>query len=152
AGALSNLGVIAMRRQSWAKAMTYLKKAAKLAPQVAGVRLNIGLVYFKEGDYYNAISPVKSVVRDEPGSVQARYLLGLCYFFTEQASEAAATLESLWAQESSNMNFLYVLAAGAHLAGKQDLEDKALAQLVEVGQDKPEFHLLIGKAYLNHQD
>src|SRR6267154_2712694 len=42
-GAYSNLGVIAMRRQAWPKALSYFQKAAELAPDVAGVRLNIGL-------------------------------------------------------------------------------------------------------------
>jgi tetratricopeptide (TPR) repeat protein len=152
AGAFSNLGVIAMRRQAWTKALAYLEKAAQLAPAVSGIRLNIGLVYFREGDYHRAISPLKSVLHDGSGSLQAQYLLGLCYFFTDRAAEAVQTLEPLWSQESSNMNFLYVLGAGAHLAGKEELEDRALARLVEVGQDTPEFHLLLGKAHLNRLD
>lgn len=152
AGAYSNLGVIAMRRQAWPKALSYFQKAAELAPDVAGVRLNIGLVYFKQGHYYRAISPLKRVVQSQPDSLQARYLLGLCYFFTEQYQPAIATLEPLWPRESSDMNYLYVLSAGADLAGNKDLEDRALARLVEVGQNQPEFHLLLGKAYLNHQD
>jgi tetratricopeptide (TPR) repeat protein len=151
AGAFSNLGVIAMRRQDWPQALADLKKAARLAPKVVGVRLNIGLAYFKEGDYDSAIAPLKSVLRDEP-ALQPQYLLGLCYFFTGHFSDAVQTLEPLWSQESSNMNFLYVLGAGAHLAGQKELEDRALARLVEVGQDTPEFHLLLGKAHLNRLD
>ena len=152
AGAFSNLGVIAMRQHKWTQALTYLEKAARLAPKVVGVRLNIGLAYFKEGDYERAIPPLKSVLRDAPDTLQPQYLLGLCYFFTGQFSEAVQTLEPLWPQESTNMNFLYVLAAGAHRAGQIDLEDRALARLVEVGQDAPEFHLLLGKARLNRLD
>ena len=152
AGALSNLGVIAMRQQMWAKALSYFQKAAELAPDVVGVRLNIGLVYFKQGHYYRAISPLKRVVQSQADSLQARYLLGLCYFFTEQYAAAVEALEPLWPQESSDMNYLYVLSAAADLAGKKDLEDRALARLVEIGQNQPEFHLLLGKAYLNHLD
>jgi tetratricopeptide (TPR) repeat protein len=152
AGAHSNLGVIAMRRHEWAKALEDLKKAAVLAPSVTGIRLNIGLAYFKEGDYDGAISPLQGVLHDEPASLQAQYLLGLCYFFTNRFPEAVQTLEPLWPLESSNMNFLYVLAAGAHLAGQKGLEDRALDQLVVVGKDTPEFHLLLGKARLNKGD
>jgi Flp pilus assembly protein TadD len=152
AGAFSNLGVIAIRRRSWTKALEDLNKAEGLAPSVAGIRLNIGLAYFKQGDYVSAVGPLKSVVRDDPSSLQAHYLLGLCYFFTQRFSEALQTLEPLWPNESSNMNFLYVLAAGAHQAGQNNLEERALARLVEVGQDKPEFHLLLGKARLNKDD
>src|SRR5207245_10600525 len=121
-------------------------------PAVPGNPLNIRRLYFREGDYHRAISPLKSVPHDESGSLHAQYLLGLCYFFTDRAAEAVQTLEPLWSQESSNMNFLYVLGAGAHLAGKKELEDRALARLVEVGQDTHEFHLLLGKAHLNRLD
>ncbi|HXW17106.1 MAG TPA: tetratricopeptide repeat protein, partial [Candidatus Acidoferrales bacterium] len=48
AGAWGNLGVIAMRRKQWTHALELLRKAERLAPNVAGVRLNIGLVYFHE--------------------------------------------------------------------------------------------------------
>jgi len=152
AGAFSNLGVIAMRQRSWARAIENLEKAERLAPTVAGIRLNIGLAYFKQGDYGRAVAPLKSVVRDQPASLQAQYLLGLCYFFTQRFPEAVQTLMPLWSSESENMNFLYVLAAGAHLAGQNDLEDRALARLVEIGHDTPEFHLLLGKARLNKND
>jgi Flp pilus assembly protein TadD len=152
AAAFSNLGVIEMRRHEWEKALVYLDKAAELAPAVTGIRLNIGLVYFRKGDYRSAISPFNKVVADEPASHQARYLLGLCYFFTNRPPEAVQTLEPLWGQESSNMNFLYVLSVGAYLAGNKQLEDRSLARLIEVGQDTPEFHLFLGKAHLNHMD
>jgi tetratricopeptide (TPR) repeat protein len=152
AGAFSNLGVIAMRRQAWTQALAALHKAEHLAPNVVGIRLNIGLAYFKEGDYERAIAPFKSVLREQPGSLQPQYLLGLCYFFTSRFSDAVQTLKPLWPQESSNMNFLYVLGAGAHLSGQNNLEEQALTRLVEVGQGTPEFHLLLGKARLNRLD
>ncbi|HTF43710.1 MAG TPA: tetratricopeptide repeat protein [Terriglobales bacterium] len=125
--------------------------AASLAP-AAGIRLNIGLTYYRQGDYRAAISPFASVVRDAPDSVQARYLLGLCYFFTEQYADTATTLEPLWPQESSQLNYLYVLGIAANKAGRPDLEQRALGRLVETGQNSPEFHLLMGKAHLNREE
>src|SRR5258706_3960939 len=63
APALSNLGVVAMRRQHWAEAVRLLTQAAKLAPKVAGIRLNIGLAYYRQSRYDLAIAPLESVVR-----------------------------------------------------------------------------------------
>ena len=40
--AYANLGVIAMRRKDWDHALALLRKAEKLAPKMAGIRLNIG--------------------------------------------------------------------------------------------------------------
>ena len=152
AGAYANLGVIDMRRKRWQPALEMLHRAEHLAPQIAGIRLNIGLTYYRQGNYRAAISPFASVVRDAPDSVQARYLLGLCYFFTEQYGDAAATLEPLWGQESSQLNYLYVLGIAANKARRPDLEQRALGRLVETGQNSAEFHLLMGKAHLNREE
>src|SRR5581483_2202748 len=83
AGAYANLGVIAMRRQQWSTALSLLKKAQHLAPEVTGIRLNIGLVYFRQNNFKEAIAPFESVVKAQPDAVQPRYLLGLCYFFID---------------------------------------------------------------------
>jgi tetratricopeptide (TPR) repeat protein len=150
--AYANLGVIAMRRKQWEQALTLLHKAAKLSPQVAGIRLNIGLVQFRSANYAAAIPPLQSVVHDQPDSQQARYLLGLCQEFTEKYSDAVATLEPLWPQMSGNILYLYVLDIAAHSAGNEELDEKALKQMMEVGGDAPEFHLILGKAYLNREE
>ena len=152
AGAYANLGVIHMRRKRWPEALAMLHKAEKLAPQVAGIRLNIGLAYFRQNDFLSAIGPFESVVRDAPDSYQARYLLGLCYFFNDRWQDAINALEPLWGQASDQMNYLYVLDIAAYKAKNGALEEKAGARLVEVGQNTPEFHLLMGKAHLNREE
>lgn len=148
-GAYANLGVVYMRRKQWSKALTELRRAEQLLPHVAGIRLNIGLAYFRQNEFLKAIPPFESVVKELPEALQPRYLLGLCYFFAERWKEAASTLEPLWPQESGQPNYLYVLTIAAHRAGEKELDDKALAQLVTVGADSPEFHLFLGKAHLN---
>ena len=152
AGAYANLGVIHMRRKQWPEALAMLHKAEKLAPQLAGIRLNIGLVYFRQNDFLSAIGPFESVVRDLPDSFQARYLLGLCYFFNDRWQDAINALEPLWGQASEQMNYLYVLDIAAYKAKNAALEEKAGTRLVEVGQNTPEFHLLMGKAHLNRDE
>lgn len=150
--AYSNLGVIAMRRKDWDQALNLLQKAAKLAPHVSGIRLNIGLVNFRRGDYGKAIPAFSSVVRDQPDSGQARYLLGLCDLLTERYADAVTVLEPLWPQRANDFMYFYVLSVAADGAAQQELSEKALTQLVELGGDSPEFHLMLGKAYLNRQE
>jgi tetratricopeptide (TPR) repeat protein len=152
AGAYANLGVIHMRRKQWPQALAMLHKAEKLAPSVAGIRLNIGLVYFRQNDFHSAIQPFETVVRDAPGSYQARYLLGLCYFFNERWREAVGALEPLWGQASDQLNYLYVLGRAAEKANNPMLAEKAYGQLGEIGQDKPAFRLIMGKAHLNREE
>jgi tetratricopeptide (TPR) repeat protein len=148
-GALVNLGVVDMRRHNWKQALATLHHAEKLAPQVPGVRLNIGLAYYRQGDYKSAIPPFESVLRDQPHSTQARRLLGLCYFFGERYADAVGVLEPLWAASQNDLSYLYVLSVAAGDAGQHDLEEKALARLLEVSRNTPTFHLLLGKSYLS---
>ena len=150
--AYANLGVVAMRRKNWAEALKYLQKAQRLSPQMTGIRLNIGLTEFRSGNYKGAIVPLESVLRDEPDSRQARYLLGLCQMFTDQFAEAVRTLEPLWAPMSTDVMYLYVLAISAHEAGEKELDQKALKQMLAVGGNSPELHLILGKAYYLHQE
>jgi tetratricopeptide (TPR) repeat protein len=110
------------------------------------------LVYYREGEYHKAIAPFESVLRDQPDSEQARHLLGLCYVFDERYADATATLEPLWPSSNGDLSYLYVLAIAAGNADRHDLEEKALAHLMEVGQNSPALHLLLGKAYLNRGD
>src|SRR5207245_707596 len=140
------------RRKQWQGALQMLHQAEHLAPTVAGVRLNIGLVYYRQDNFRAAIAPFESVVRDAPTSYQARYLLGLCYFFTERYAEAATVLEPLWAQASNQLNYLYVLGIAAGRAQRNDLEQRALGRMAEIGQDSPEMHLLIGQAHINREE
>jgi len=152
AGAYANLGVVYMRRKQWSRALEMLHKAEHLAPQVAGVRLNIGLVHYRQNDFRGAIAPFESVVRDVPDAYQAGYLLGLCYFFVARDADAVRVLEPLWPQASTQLNYLYVLGIAGGRAGRADLEQRALGRLVEIGGDSAEFHLLTGKAHLNHEE
>lgn len=147
--AYANLGVIAMRRKEWDHALTLLQKAETLEPKMSGIRLNIGLVKYRRGDYAGAIAPFSSVVHDQPDAQQPRYLLGLCNVFTEHYKDAAAALAPLWPQMSKDITYLYVLSIAAHNSGQNELDEKAVSRLVEVGGQSAEFHLILGKAYLN---
>ena len=150
--AYANLGVIAMRRKQWDEALKNLKKAERLSPKMAGIRLNIGLVEFRRENYAAAIPPLQSVVRDEPSSQQARYLLGLCQVFIRDYAAAVKTLEPLWEPMSNNVMYLYVLGMAANRAGDRELDERAILRLIDIGGDTPEFHLILGKSYLQREE
>lgn len=148
-GAYANLGVVYMRRKQWDKALEMLEKAERLMPQVAGIRLNIGLAYYRQNEFLKAIPSFESVVHDQPDALQPRYLLGLCYFFAERWADASATLEPLWERESGRLAYLYVLSNAAHRAGQKELDERAATQLIKLANGSPEYHLFVGKYYLN---
>src|SRR6266566_2122874 len=150
--AYANLGVIAMRRKEWDHAITLLEKAEKLEPNMAGIRLNIGLVEYRRGNYAAAIAPLSSVLRDQPDSQQARYLLGLCQVFTKKFAEAVTVLEPLWPQKSEDVLYLYLIDIAAVESGQKELDEKILSRMIAVGGGTPEFHLIMGKAFLNRYE
>jgi tetratricopeptide (TPR) repeat protein len=150
--AYTNLGVVAMRRKQWDRALTLFQKAHQLEPTMFGVELNIGLVQFRRANYAAAIEPFSDVVRDQPDSQQARYLLGLCQIFTEHYADAAATLEPLWSEMSADVMYLYALDIAAHNAGQNELDDRTVQRMTQIGGDTAEYHLILAKAYLNRQE
>jgi tetratricopeptide (TPR) repeat protein len=147
--AYANLGVIAMRRKDWDRAILLLRKAEKLEPKMAGIRLNLGIVEYRRGNYAAAIAPLSSVLRDQPDSQQARYLLGLCQVFTKKFAEAVTVLEPLWSEKSNDVLYLYLYDIAAVESGQKELDEKILSRMVAVGDGTPEFHLIMGKAFLN---
>jgi tetratricopeptide (TPR) repeat protein len=150
--AFANLGVVCMRRKQWSEALRMLEKAKHLLPEMAGIRLNIGLAYYRQNEFLKAIPAFESVVREQPDALQPRYLLGLSYFFVDRWADAARTLEPLWGQESENFPYLYVLSNAAHRAGRTELDERASAQLMKVGNDSAEYHLFAGKYHLNREE
>jgi tetratricopeptide (TPR) repeat protein len=152
AAAYANLGVIAMRRKDWDRALQLLNKAEHLDPKMAGIRLNIGITEFRRANYGAAIVPLGSVLRDQPDSSQARYLLGLCQVFTERYADAVITLQPLWTERSGDVMYLYVLGIAAHNSGNDALDQQALSRMIEVGGDSAELHFILGKSYLNRHE
>ena len=147
-----NLGVVYMREKNWKRALEELRTSQKMAPQIPGIRFNIGLVYYRQGQYREAIAPFESVLRDQPDWTQARNLLGLCYLRDDRFADAASALEPLWPSLNGDANYLYELALSAGKAGRHELEERALARLLEVGQDSAALHLLFGKTYLSRNE
>src|SRR5437016_1986864 len=150
--AYAKLGVIAMRRKEWDRAIALLRKAEKLEPNVAGIRLNIGLVEYRRGTYAAAIAPFTAVLQDQPDSQQARYLLGLCQVFTKKYAEAVKVLEPLWPEKSNDVLYLYLIDIAAVESGQKSFDEKIISRMIAVGGGTAEFHLILGKAYLNRDE
>ncbi len=152
AAAHINLAVTSMRQKRWDNALGELQLAQVLAPDEPGIQLNLGLAYYRQNNYTAATEPLAAFLQQNPGSLQARYLLGLCYFFTDRYKEATSTLAPLWDSQSTHLNYLYVLAIASSKASEAPLQQRAFNRMLEIGQNSPEFHLYMGKAFLAQDD
>ena len=61
-------------------------------------------------------------------------------------------LTPLWEGESGHLNYLYVLSIAASKASDKALQKRAFDQMLAIGQNSPEFHLYLGKAWLAEDD
>lgn len=152
AAAHTNLAVAYMRERKFDDALRELARSRSLKPGDPGVDLNLGLAYYRKNDFASAIAPFRRSLEESPTSLQARYLLGLCYFFTSNYEQASETLAPLWDRESANLNYLYVLSIAASKVTDVALQKKAFERMLAIGQDTPEFHLFVGKAWLAEHD
>jgi tetratricopeptide (TPR) repeat protein len=143
-----NLAVAYMREKRLDEALVQLHQAELLSPNEPGIQLNIGLAYYRKNDFVEAIKTFSAILQLKPDSLQGRYLLGLCYFFTGKYKEAKETLAPLWPSELNNLNYLYVVSIAANKSADENLQKQAFDQMLAIGQDKPEFHLYVGKAWL----
>src|SRR5882724_10940862 len=117
-----------------------------------GLRLDNALVDFLRCNCADALLSLESEVRNESRPGQARYLLGMCQVFTDRFQQAVETLEPLWLERSGDVMYLYVLGIAASKSGKKELDERAMERMLEVGEGTPEFRLIMGKAYLQHQE
>ncbi len=84
----------------------------------------------------------------EPNHVQARYLQGICGFMTDDFQAAVDSLQPLYAQEASDLEYLFMLGISDGMLKRTEESQQVFAQLVKAGGDTPHLHLLLGKAYL----
>ena len=144
----SNLGVVYLRSGKPDDAIRMLERAKELAPTVAGIRLNLGLAYFHEREYKQASRYFGEVLSLDPDHLQARYLQGICGFMTDDFQAAVDSLRPLFAQETNDLEYLFMLGISYGMLKRAEESQQAFAQLVKAGGDTPQLHLLLGRAYL----
>ena len=117
---------------------------------MSGIRLNIALVKYRREDYTGAIPPLESVLRDQPNSTQARYLLGAVPALHRAIRRCCRHTRAALADFVGRHHVsLRAWASPLIALGQKEFDEKAMSRLIEIGSDTPEFHLILGKAYLN---
>src|SRR5437879_1485014 len=65
---------------------------------------------------------------------------------------AVRVLEPLWPEKSGDVLYLYLIDIAAVESGQKELDEKILSRMIAVGGGTPEFHLIMGKAFLNRYE
>jgi tetratricopeptide (TPR) repeat protein len=152
AAAHNNIGLLRAERADFRAAADNFSAAAKWNPQHEGLDFNLGLAYFKIESYREAIAPLEREVKARPANLQAKQLLGLSYFMMEDYAKASALLTEVVAMKPNEVALYYPLAISLDKTGKTEAANRITRQMMTLGGNSPQLHILMGRAYYEQND
>ena len=132
----TNLGAEAMLRDDHAAALVYLREAAKVGPDIAGIWNNLGVLYARHGRYEHAEAAYLRALRieQEPSALTNLALVYEALGESELAEEYRGRVRGY-----RERNPYYHFAAATRAYEEQQFED-ALASLRKALRLKPDDH------------
>jgi cytochrome c-type biogenesis protein CcmH/NrfG len=128
AGAYFNLGLIADRRQDWARASAHYLKAAELKPQMVDASVGAAAALINAQDSARAAEVLEKALADHPDNTSLRSLMALAQYNQGHMSEAAALYEQVRQATPGNPEPLYYLGM---IAVQENRREDAIALLEE---------------------
>src|SRR6266566_4381041 len=147
ATAHNEIGLLRAERGDFKTATEQFALAAKRDSQLEGLNFNWGLAAFKAELYREATSPLENDLTARPDNVQAKQLLGLSYFMLEDYAKTSQLLSDVIVARPFNVGVYYTLALSLIKERKQDKADQVIQQMVALGGNTPQLHILLGQAY-----
>jgi tetratricopeptide (TPR) repeat protein len=145
--AYAHIGKILLAGEEYTKACKAFEQAAANGNASEALRINQATAYFYTQQYERALAPLQQVLAGNSRSHAAHHLLGKVYFMLRQFDKAVAELEMALKFKAADFDTSYTLAL-AHLKQKR----LAMAQRIFAGLlgrlgNRPEVHILFGRAY-----
>lgn len=150
AEAAIGLGEVAMQRGDWQGALHWLDQARQIRPGEPRIWLDRGLVYCNLRDFDQGLRNFRQLLRLQPSSRQGRYLAGVTALYTGDSRASLRYLSALEGDPPNRLEYYYDLSTAAQMESQNGLSEAMLQKLKESGDDSPAYHLLLGRAYLNH--
>src|SRR5580704_10507880 len=152
ASAHENIGLLLAGKEDYSGAAQQFALAAKWNPDLERINFNWGLAAYKAGAFKDAISPLEKQLSLDPTSVPVKQLLGTSYFAVEDYDKAAAILSVVIAARPAEVSLYYPLALSLVKQGRKEEADQVIQQMVAVGGNSPEVHILLAQAYQQQDD
>ena len=141
----TNLGAEAMLRENHAAALVYLREAARVRPDIAGVWVNLGVLYARHGRYEHAEAAYLRALDVDNDETSALTNLSLVYDALGETQLAAEYRDRVQNYRERNPYYHF---ASATLAYEQEQFADALAAVrkaLRLKPDEREFYELRGK-------
>ncbi|MGD9546434.1 MAG: tetratricopeptide repeat protein [Candidatus Krumholzibacteriia bacterium] len=124
------LGVLALDREEYGRALTYLTESTQTDSTAAVAWRSRGIALARLGRTDQALRDMTRALIIEPGSLVGHYNLGLLFLQMKQYEEAVADLDRAWRLDPENQDtrrLLQTAAAALREEGSSPLEHEALA-------------------------
>lgn len=141
----TNLGAEAMLRDNHAAALVYLREAARVRPDIAGVWVNLGVLYARHGRYEHAEAAylrALDVDEDEPSAMTN---LSLVYQALGEPELAAEYLHRVQGYRERNPYYHFASATRAYEEQQFDVALASVRKALRLKSDEDAFYELRGQ-------
>src|SRR5258707_1567029 len=146
ANSYNNLGVIQARREQYAPATDYFRKASQWNADLPGLDRSWGLASFHAHRFEEAISPLSRQVSRQPGDTKARDALGVSYFMTDKFTKTVEVFRPVLADLPDDPGILYALGVSLVRTGDSVTAARVFHPMIEKNPNVPELPVLRAKA------
>jgi tetratricopeptide (TPR) repeat protein len=129
AEALSNLAIVAARREQFSDAVALYQKALRANPGLTQIHFNIAVALGRMNRYADAAEHLREFVKAYPDEPRGHQLLGLCLIETGDLRGALKELQISYRENPKDGSILYALAYANARAGNQDQAVAVLSRL-----------------------
>jgi Flp pilus assembly protein TadD len=141
----TNLGAEAMLRNEHAAALVYLREAARVRPDIAGVWVNLGVLYARHGRYEHAEAAYLRALDVDDDEPSAMSNLSLVYQALGESDLAAEYLERIQSYRERNPYYHFASANRAYEEQQFDVALASLRKALRLKSDEGEFYELRGQ-------
>src|SRR5689334_11783689 len=143
----NSIGLLRAEQQDFREAASQFALAAKWNPNQEGLNYNLGLAYYKSESYKEAIPALENELKLDAKNIGIKQLLGLSYFATGDYARAATLLTEVVTVKTQDAALYYPLALSLMKNGKLDESNRVVEQMVAIGENTPQLHILFSQAH-----
>jgi len=140
-----NLGAEAMLRDNHAAALVYLREAARVRPDIAGIWVNLGVLYARHGRYEHAEASYLRALDVDADEPSAMTNLSLVYQALGEPKLAAEYLKRVQGYRERNPYYHFASATKAYEEQQFDVALTSLRKALRLKPDEGDFYELRGQ-------
>jgi tetratricopeptide (TPR) repeat protein len=147
AEAYERLGKIYGKQKEYKDSVSALERAAAYEPSSEDILVALAIAYFQNQQYQKAFDPLNKALAANPRSLGAHHMLGKTYFMLGDFAKSTSELEAALKMQANDYDVSYTLGLSYLEQHQFGPAKKIYDGMVERLGDKPQLHILFGRAY-----